>query len=136
MMRWHYAAFQSHKRRGFYLVTITALSILLKASVEFSFMTWRYCIGSEFKECEDLNIIHGTEIDCKHLYQSWVHWRRNDSYCHYFAQFVYKYQNPTNAWLKSFLQYLLPIWAFLLLNTPHDCFKCLGKDPDRIFSVS
>ena len=29
---------------------------------------------------------------------------------------------------------LLPFWAFLLFNNPHDCFKCLGKDPDRNYS--
>ena len=30
---------------------------------------------------------------------------------------------------------VLPIIAFLLLNWPHDCYRCLGKDPDRIFSI-
>ena len=30
----------------------------------------------------------------------------------------------------------VPIIAFLILNQPHDCYKCLGKDPDRVFSVN
>ena len=34
----------------------------------------------------------------------------------------------------SNLIHLLPIVAFLALNEPHDCYTCLGKDPDRIFS--
>ena len=29
---------------------------------------------------------------------------------------------------------MLPYWAFLLLHDPHDCFKCLGKDPERNYS--
>lgn len=32
------------------------------------------------------------------------------------------------------LSMLLPVVAFLLLNKPHDCYACLGKDPDRIYS--
>ena len=29
---------------------------------------------------------------------------------------------------------LLPVASFLILHYPHDCYKCLGKDPDRNFS--
>ena len=29
----------------------------------------------------------------------------------------------------------VPMISFLLLNKPHDCYRCLGKDPDRIFSI-
>ena len=28
----------------------------------------------------------------------------------------------------------LPVQAFLLLSEPHDCFRCFGKDPNRIYS--
>ena len=30
---------------------------------------------------------------------------------------------------------LLPFVFFFSLNDPHDCFSCLGKDPDRRYSV-
>ena len=33
-----------------------------------------------------------------------------------------------NFWL------LIPIWTFFWLHDPHDCYNCLGKDPDRIYS--
>ena len=33
-----------------------------------------------------------------------------------------------NFWL------LIPIWTFFWLHDPHDCYTCLGKDPDRIYS--
>ena len=29
---------------------------------------------------------------------------------------------------------MLPVIFFLLLDDPHDCFTCLGKDPDRVYS--
>ena len=29
---------------------------------------------------------------------------------------------------------IIPIWSFLLFHDPHDCFKCLGKDPVRKYS--
>ena len=29
---------------------------------------------------------------------------------------------------------LLPIIVFFLLDQPHDCFTCLGKDPDHLYS--
>lgn len=29
---------------------------------------------------------------------------------------------------------LVSILAFFVLDTPHDCYVCLGKDPDRIYS--
>ena len=30
---------------------------------------------------------------------------------------------------------LLPVVVFFLLDQPHDCFICLGKDPDAIYST-
>eukprot|EP00353_Schmidingerella_taraikaensis_P011285 CAMPEP_0185590058 /NCGR_PEP_ID=MMETSP0434-20130131/59349_1 /TAXON_ID=626734 ORGANISM="Favella taraikaensis, Strain Fe Narragansett Bay" /NCGR_SAMPLE_ID=MMETSP0434 /ASSEMBLY_ACC=CAM_ASM_000379 /LENGTH=77 /DNA_ID=CAMNT_0028213933 /DNA_START=231 /DNA_END=464 /DNA_ORIENTATION=- len=30
--------------------------------------------------------------------------------------------------------FLFPILVFFALNEPHDCYECLGKDPDRIYS--
>ena len=29
---------------------------------------------------------------------------------------------------------LLPVWMFLLFQKPHDCFRCLAKDPSRNYS--
>ena len=29
---------------------------------------------------------------------------------------------------------MIPILAYFWLNEPHDCYVCLGKDPDRIYS--
>jgi len=35
----------------------------------------------------------------------------------------------------SVLLELLPFLTFFWLDEPHDCFVCLGKDPDRVYSV-
>ena len=29
---------------------------------------------------------------------------------------------------------LLPVLMFLAFDDPHDCFTCIGKDPDRKYS--
>ena len=33
------------------------------------------------------------------------------------------------------LMTILPVIVFFLLNEPHDCFTCLGKNPDHIYSI-
>ena len=30
--------------------------------------------------------------------------------------------------------FLFPVFTFLILNNPHDCYECLSKNPDRIYS--
>jgi hypothetical protein len=35
----------------------------------------------------------------------------------------------------EFLIGLIPITVFLLTYKPHDCFKCLGKDPNHTYSI-
>lgn len=44
------------------------------------------------------------------------------------------YKNLTSAILTFDIAFLSPIILFLLVNEPHDCFVCHGKDPDRIYS--
>ena len=55
------------------------------------------------------------------------------SFCNTMASTFFKSQyNQQNSLIFS--RYV-PIMAFLVLNWPHDCYRCLGKDPDRIFSI-
>ena len=30
---------------------------------------------------------------------------------------------------------LIPVLTFLVLDRPHDCFRCVAKDPDHIYSI-
>ena len=79
-------------------------------------------------------------MDCDHLYlvkETRDHgWVSSESYCKVFHEFVLGYTDPKNTWIDEAIVFLMPIWAFFILNSAHDCFKCLGKDPDRIFSIS
>ena len=34
----------------------------------------------------------------------------------------------------SNLIYMTPVLVYFIMNEPHDCYVCLGKDPDRIYS--
>ena len=47
---------------------------------------------------------------------------------HTFQQFAYVY-------IKINCLLILPVVAFMILDDPHDCFMCLGKDPDRPYSI-
>ena len=38
-------------------------------------------------------------------------------------------------YLLTALLFLFPFGVFLVFNKPHDCFKCLGKDPRRRYSI-
>ena len=35
--------------------------------------------------------------------------------------------------ILNFVQ-CIPFVAYYMIDEPHDCFVCLGKDPDRIYS--
>ena len=59
--------------------------------------------------------------------------------------FCAEIDKSTINWARSSLEFsqlqlmydltvLLPVVTFLLFDDPHDCFACLGKDPDRIYS--
>jgi len=48
------------------------------------------------------------------------------------------YVKPERAkltYLGFIVAELLPFVFYFAFNKPHDCFKCLGKDPDRRFSI-
>ena len=44
-------------------------------------------------------------------------------------------QNFSLMFLCTTVVELIPFLMFFLLDRPHDCFVCLGKDPDRIYSI-
>ena len=66
-------------------------------------------------------------------------WVNKDSYCQLLTDWN-DYPIIGQSTIQLFLintvfVYLLPVWAFLAFTEPHDCYKCLGKDPDRNFSI-
>ena len=33
------------------------------------------------------------------------------------------------------LTILLPVWIYIAFDRPHDCYRCLGKTPDKVYSI-
>ena len=61
----------------------------------------------------------------------------DNSYCHEIQFYTLNPSIGTQTLLGIFLfdiTRLIPFWAFLIFNKPHDCFACLGKDPSRSYS--
>ena len=54
--------------------------------------------------------------------------------CHYVFPDNFGRRYFDLMFLSNDLMQILQIIAFLIFNNPHDCYKCLGKDPDRIYS--
>ena len=56
-------------------------------------------------------------------------------------QLITQVFNPFNAhqfyitYSTTAFLFLIPFFIFLAFNKPHDCFKCLGKDPERRYSI-
>ena len=50
------------------------------------------------------------------------------------ADSKYNARNMTLIYFGMILLELIPFMAFYTFNRPHDCFVCLGKDPDRVYS--
>ena len=61
-----------------------------------------------------------------------------DSYCigilEYFEKFSINYQVASLQFALYYEQLILPVVVFLMFDDPHDCFTCLGKDPERKYS--
>ena len=60
------------------------------------------------------------------------------SICEVFTEYqisLFGTKNKTGIvlWLLD-LAILIPSLTFFAINKPHDCFVCLGKDPERIYS--
>ena len=116
-------------------MVMTVIALSLKGFEKIVFACWRQCIEGERIECMAENKAFDLNIDCKHLFLNDVTWMINNSYCSTTHSLINIYVNFDTQWIVKFFFYLFPIWAFFLFNDPHDCFRCLGKDPDRIFSI-
>ena len=57
---------------------------------------------------------------------------KNQGFCFRMVEQEFLYRNQEFNF--GILIELLPVASYLLINYPHDCYKCLGKDPDRNFS--
>ena len=141
MKRKHYNAHQTHKVRGLVLSVITSICVLIKIYFLFGFVYWRFCVEEQRTECDSINVVREEHnmnpLDCVHMYRKDdIVWIAYNSWCHTVYTYMDIYSDPTYSWVQTCLVDLPVFWAFFLLNQPHDCFRCLGKDPDRVFSIT
>ena len=108
MFHKHDLAFKRHAPRLIPLILITMAAIVIVSSYTFIDFSFYFC----FNVLKD----DFSKGFCR---------RQADRYFH------------RHEYLSNLLIFfrVLPIIAFLVLNWPHDCYRCLGKDPDRIFSI-
>ena len=63
----------------------------------------------------------------------------NSGICNYFIEKFQTEWGDQNLTAFGIYVYnmiiMLPVIVFFLLDQPHDCFTCLGKDPDHIYST-
>ena len=52
----------------------------------------------------------------------------------FFGSFNKNANTASMPFALYYVQLLLPVVVFLMFDDPHDCFKCLGKDPERKYS--
>ena len=118
----HRMAFKSHVKSllGLYAATMFTLSLLM-------FEQFIIC-GLSLCKAGRLEPMYGTMSP--EIYEDY------NSVCNYFG----KINEPSQDFIAMFqlistVTLLLPIFVYFCLNDPHDCFICLGKDPDRIYSI-
>ena len=65
-------------------------------------------------------------------------YKGDGSLCELVVSDVMRGVNDTQSYGQIFrtidMLLLLPVLVFFIFDDPHDCFTCLGKDPDRIYS--
>ena len=110
----HYMAFRGHIKSQMVLFISTEITLVALAGIQ----GWLSMINTCLSDKEEIvgSIFRPTGI-CSSILPSNFEKR-------YFAL----------SYLAVEFSLLLQIMAFFLFNKPHDCYRCLGKDPERIYS--
>ena len=75
-------------------------------------------------------------VDCDKLFlENNLMFVQTDYICSRAFKFANVYSDPTYDWFVGFMICITIFLAFFLFDQPHDCFRCLGKDPERTFSI-
>lgn len=131
MYYFHRHEFYIHyKRVGSILITTMASMALLFVFVAMGFYLAR---------CSSLAFEVG---DAHEAFYSDGESEVNQGICGFFIDGLLRVLSSLNCqrnvtllyFLASFVE-MVPILVFLLLDEPHDCFECFGKDPERIYSI-
>ena len=122
MYRKQKMAYKVHACRHIALVLLTTIAILLFINRD----TWWL-------------FDYACKIEGDHLKHSVSDFKASpESFCTMIDRMVEKPMTGTETIIGNLIYdivSILPYWAFLLFHDPHDCFKCLGKDPERNYSM-
>lgn len=115
----HHFVFKSHWK----VYTILACSFVFTSSLIF-FFSFMNAEGIICQLTDGIEFLINNEF--------FLHSEHN--YCTEIFDRLYKFDTQDEGIMITtcveFLIGLIPITIFLFTNKPHDCFKCLGKDPD------
>ena len=104
----HYLAFKEHALRQIILLLIFCFCLVVILKRQFEKISFDVCLeyfGDDVKE---------------------------GGFC--FRMVEKRLKVVQKEWTYLVMVELLPVASFLVLNYPHDCYRCFGKDPDRLFS--
>lgn len=121
MYKHHRFEFKNHIKPMLLLFMATEISVICQLEQLWFQLYHSYCSNGDLKDNEAV-LAKGEEGLCNYFY----------------SELDEKVDDP--HWVAGVLEWstfmiLLPVTLFLLFDNPHDCFVCLGKDPDRIYSI-
>ena len=124
MYKQHRYEFQIHIKRMSLLFFFTVFSNYLFLSTMIYFLYFGMCL---------------TDAD-KDEGAAWIDFEDPKGVCAYvFSGLVDMTEKSTSSIPLSLIVFdfviLMPIIVFMIFDKPHDCFVCLGKDPDRTYSI-
>ena len=122
MYKFHRIEFKKHFWKMIRLLIFTEIGLLLMCSITLSNIYQLYCLNAYVKDNKAMYDVTQTDDNiCSNIVSYVQYLNKNDKVAS--TQFVIYY-----------FQLLLPVVIFLMFDNPHDCFTCLGKDPERKYS--
>ena len=129
MYRYHRFTFNKHATKIGILFIITLITLLLDL----------YEQVTQFYAFSCMMSTQGLDSDADLAWYDPSFPEDEQGICRWYSNLFYggfaNLKNFSNVQHYTNWTIFVPILAFLLLDQPHDCYTCLGKDPDRIYSI-
>lgn len=122
MYKFHRIEFKKHFCKMIRLFIFTEFALLWMCAVELCLLYEFLCTKAYLKDNLAMFDVFSTEED--------VCFRIID----FFGRFNKNSNIASMPFALYYIQLLLPVVVFLMFDDPHDCFTCLGKDPERKYS--
>ena len=134
MYKYHRLEYYNHRKSKIALLLTTYVSIMILFGLIVCAFYTSICMAAHeewHKDSPEAAAFY--DLDDKQLPQVGIctfyvgEWLRE-------AESEYNKRNMSLIYFGMTLLELIPFLAFFIFNRPHDCFICLGKDPERIYS--